>query len=80
MPVFKIKAKSTQYLEAEIEAKDQEEAWNKAHDMDGGDFDEKGDGSWEVESVELADSQYTDQQELEDRERDFDQKESKKEG
>ena len=72
MPIFKITAKYTVVCTAEVEAKDHTDAISKAEQMDGGDFtqseDKFDDGDWHICSAELSDCQYTDQQELKDRE------------
>ena len=46
---YKVVVRETTYLEAEIEAKDFDEAWDKATLMDGGSFQENPDQcSWDV--------------------------------
>lgn len=52
MTIFKVKAKYTTYLVAEIEAKDEDEAYEIAHNMDGGSFDEIDVQDWDVYDVE----------------------------
>ena len=51
MKKFKAIVKMTTWLEAEIEAKDEIEAYDIADNMDGGDFTEKN-CSWEIDRVE----------------------------
>jgi hypothetical protein len=56
MPKYKVKAKSVSYYEAEIEAENEFEAWEKAQELDGGEFEELntifGD-NWEIDDVVL---------------------------
>lgn len=72
MPIYKCRVHLTSYQDMEIEAKDEDTARDKAQENSG--FDRK-----EIENneeiscidVELSDCQYTDQQELKDREKDL---------
>ena len=51
MKKFKIVAVMSTYLVAEIEAKDRDEAFEIALDMDGGDFTPMNDGDWHIDDV-----------------------------
>ena len=53
MKKFKVLAAYTSYCTAEIEAETEQEAWELAREMDGGDFEPaKGwDGEWHVSDV-----------------------------
>ncbi len=69
MAVFKVTASRQQYHYVEVEAKDADEARDKALDMDINVWSSDDDGDFEITEVVLEDCQYTDQQELKDRER-----------
>ena len=52
MKKFKVIAIMSTYLEVEIEAKDRDDAFNIALDMDGGDFTPiSDDGDWRIDDV-----------------------------
>jgi hypothetical protein len=54
MKKFKVKASYVTYVYAEVEAKDENEAFNLALDMDGGDFEierDTGLGDWTIDDV-----------------------------
>ena len=52
MKTYKVWARSVSHVYALIEAADLESAWEKAKDMDGSDFIDKGDGDWDIDSVD----------------------------
>lgn len=52
MKTYKVWARSVTYLYAYIEAENYEQAHELAHDMDGSTFIDKGDGDWDIYSVE----------------------------
>lgn len=51
MKKFKVVASSISYYTVEIEAENEDEAWDMAREIDGGDFEPDGDGDWEIYSV-----------------------------
>ena len=60
MPTFYIKASMTTYLETTIEADDENDAWLKANNMDGGDFKAiDDDGGWDIVAVDEIQSGFT---------------------
>ena len=44
--------KEAESIVEEVEAEDEDEAWDKAREIDGGDFDDAGYGSWNIDTVE----------------------------
>ena len=54
MATYRVKAKYITYLYADIKANSEEEAWDKAEEMDGGEFTEEDtyDDSWEIYDCE----------------------------
>lgn len=48
-------------LYADIEAKDEDEAWDIAMDMDGGDFLETSEGNWRIYDVHELDEEAEDE-------------------
>jgi len=52
MKTYKVLAQYTTYVYEFIEAENDEEAWNKAHELDGGTFKDSGYGDWDIYSVE----------------------------
>lgn len=68
MAVYKVTASRQQYHYVEVEATDEDSARNKALDMDIEQWSSDDDGDFEITEVILGDCQYTDQQELKDRE------------
>lgn len=50
MPKFRVYATYEVCLYAEVDAKDEQEAYEKAKEMDGGDFVECSLGDWHIES------------------------------
>jgi hypothetical protein len=75
MPVYKAKIWYTSWIELEVQAKDTEDAIEQAimqgiPDSEERNFLDRAEAMEFNNEVELADCQYTDQQELEDRERD----------
>jgi hypothetical protein len=52
MKKYKVWARSTTYLYAYVEAEDYEQAQEQANELDGSTFIEKGDGDWDIYSVE----------------------------
>ena len=58
MKTYKIRVAMTTYLETEIEAEDQDQAWEIANDMDGDAFTEVPySGGWEViDAIELSEA------------------------
>jgi hypothetical protein len=63
---YKITASYKNYCTTEVEAKNKEEAIQKGHAMDGGDFDPinlpNDDGQWTIEKVELLPENFTEEQ------------------
>jgi len=51
MKKFKVVASSISYYTVEIEAENDDEAWDLARDMEGGDFEAEDTGDWEIYSV-----------------------------
>jgi hypothetical protein len=51
MKTFKVVVSSISYYTVEIEAENDDEAWDIARDMDGGDFEAEDVGDWEIYSV-----------------------------
>lgn len=52
MKTYKVLAKYTTYVYTFVEAEDEEQAWDKAQELDGGTFKDSGYGDWDIESVE----------------------------
>lgn len=52
MKSYKVMAKYTTYVYEFIEAENYEEAWEKAHELDGGTFKDSGYGDWDIDSVD----------------------------
>lgn len=60
MKTFYIKASMTTYLETTIEAENEDDAWLKAKDMDGGDFTAiDDDGGWDIVTISEMQSEAT---------------------
>lgn len=51
MKKYKVKAYYTTYCYAEIEADNEDQAWQIAEDMDGGEFKQADTGDWEIDYV-----------------------------
>ena len=51
MKKFKVIASSITYYTVEIEAENEDEAWNIGCEADGGDFEPDGNGDWEIVEV-----------------------------
>lgn len=52
MKTFYIKASMTTYCETTVEAENEDDAWLKAKDMDGGDFTAiDDDGGWDIVTI-----------------------------
>jgi len=51
MKKFKVVASSISYYTVVIEAENDDEAWDIAHDLDGGNFEAEDQGDWEIYSV-----------------------------
>jgi hypothetical protein len=51
MKKYTVTASYTTYVYAEIEAEDDEQAWEQAHELDGSEFKDSGAGDWDVCSV-----------------------------
>jgi hypothetical protein len=52
MKTYKVMASFTSYVYHFIEAESDEEAWNKARELDGDLFKDSGYGSWDIDSVD----------------------------
>jgi hypothetical protein len=52
MKTYKVWAKQTTYLYAYVDADNEEQAWDLALEKDGSDFIDKGDGDWDINSVD----------------------------
>ncbi len=52
MKTYKVWARSVTYLYAYVEAENYEQAQEQANDLDGSTFIDKGDGDWDIHSVE----------------------------
>jgi hypothetical protein len=52
MKTYKVWAKQTTYLYAYVDAENEEQAWDLALEKDGSDFIDKGDGDWDINSVD----------------------------
>ena len=52
MKTYKVVAACTSYVYCLVKAEDEQQAWDKAREIDGGDFDDAGYGSWSIDSVE----------------------------
>jgi len=52
MKTYKVQAMYTTYVYQFIEAESDEQAWEIAHDLDGGSFKDSGYGDWDIYSVE----------------------------
>ena len=53
MKTYKVWAQQTTYLFAYVEAENDEQAFDLALEKDGSEFTEKGDGDWDIYSVEV---------------------------
>ena len=51
MKSYKVMAKYTTYVYTFIEAENDEQAWDIAHELDGGTFKDSGYGDWDIDSV-----------------------------
>ena len=52
MKTYKVIAASTSYVYCLVQAEDEQQAWDKAREIDGGDFDDAGYGSWIIDTIE----------------------------
>lgn len=52
MKTYKVWARQVTYLYAYVDAEDYEQAQEQANNLDGSMFIEKGDGDWDIYSVE----------------------------
>lgn len=52
MKTYKVWARQTTYLYAYVDAEDYEQAQEQANNLDGSTFIDKGDGDWDIYSVE----------------------------
>ena len=52
MKTFKVIAASISYVYCLVEAEDEQQALDKAREIDGGDFEDAGYGDWRIDSVE----------------------------
>lgn len=52
MKTYKVSAQYITYVYEFIEAENDEDAWNKAHELDGSNFKDSGYGDWDIYSVE----------------------------
>lgn len=52
MKTYKVWARQTTYLYAYVDAENYEQAQDQANDLDGSTFIDKGDGDWDIYSVE----------------------------
>jgi hypothetical protein len=48
---FVVYASYVNYVKTEIEAENIDEAKDMAYDMDGGDFNQYGDGDWNIDNI-----------------------------
>jgi hypothetical protein len=51
MKTFTVVAASTSYVYCLVQAEDEQQAWDKAREIDGGDFEDAGHGSWNIDTV-----------------------------
>jgi hypothetical protein len=56
MKTYKVQAQYVTYVYQFIEAENDEDAWEKAHELDGGSFKDSGYGDWDIYSVELEET------------------------
>jgi hypothetical protein len=52
MKTYKVHAACISYVYVLVEAEDEDQAWDKAREIDGGDFEDAGYGDWRIDSVE----------------------------
>jgi hypothetical protein len=52
MKTYRVMAYYTTYVDTFIEAENDEQAWERAHELDGSEFKDSGFGDWDVYSVE----------------------------
>jgi hypothetical protein len=52
MKTYKVHAACISYVYCLVQAEDEQQAWDKAREIDGGDFDDAGYGSWIIDSVD----------------------------
>ena len=57
MPKYKVTATSMKTLFIEIEAKNEQEAWEKGCEADGGDFEEDDMADWQMSDVYLIEGE-----------------------
>jgi len=57
MPKYKVFATSMQTLSITIEAENEQAAWDKGREMDGGCFEDDGTADWEMSDVELIEGE-----------------------
>ena len=62
MKTFQVTAKFTTYCNVEIWAEDEDDAYRKAKEMDGGSFEPWEHGDWEISSVEEVEPMLTPEQ------------------
>ena len=53
MNKYRILASSVNYFYREIDAEDEDEAWDIAYNSDGGDYKAQGLGDWQIDGVSL---------------------------
>lgn len=54
---YKVLARVTSYVYDIIEAEDDEQAWQIAHELDGGSFKDTGSGDWDIVSVDKTEGE-----------------------
>lgn len=54
MKTYRVIASSVEYYYLDIEAEDEDKAWEIAYYADGGDFKSYANGDWQIDSVESA--------------------------
>jgi hypothetical protein len=52
MKTYRVTAQYVTYVYVDIEAENDDQAWEIARDMDGGNFNESGYGDWDIDSIE----------------------------
>jgi hypothetical protein len=52
MKTYRVEAQYITYVYVDIEAEDDDQAWEIARDMDGGDFKDSGFGDWDITNIE----------------------------
>jgi hypothetical protein len=51
MKTYKVHAACISYVYVLVEAEDEQQAWDKASEIDGGDFEDAGYGDWRIDSI-----------------------------